>query len=52
MENDLCSGCGVGGPGIHHWLLRDQTLLVFQDCLLGLKFLDEFNTTPVCLYAD
>ena len=29
MEHDLCSGCGGGGPGIHHRSAGDRTLLVY-----------------------
>ena len=29
VEHDLYSGCGGGGPGIHHRFDCDQTLLVF-----------------------
>ena len=28
VEQDLCSGCGGGGPGIHHRSAGDGTLLV------------------------
>ena len=30
VEHDLCSGCGGGGPGIHHGSAGDQTLLVVK----------------------